>query len=187
MNQKLLSVAKGETPADLVIRNGKVVNVYSGEIYDGGVAICGDTIAAVGDVEYCIGEGTRVVDAEGKYLTPGFLDGHIHPESSSLAIRPFAEAVQASHDVTVKQAQLQQAQEDNVALGVAYEKAFDQSAVKAAAQAAGMTKPTTDQIEYIELGGADMAEICRPESTGPLAQAWNWVKNGVDAVVEYFR
>lgn len=39
MNQKLLSVAKGETPADLVIRNGKVVNVYSGEIYDGGVAI----------------------------------------------------------------------------------------------------------------------------------------------------
>ena len=50
MNQKLLSVAKGETPADLVIRNGKVVNVYSGEIYDGGVAICGDTIAAVGDV-----------------------------------------------------------------------------------------------------------------------------------------
>ena len=43
MNQKLLSVAKGETPADLVIRNGKVVNVYSGEIYDGGVAICGDT------------------------------------------------------------------------------------------------------------------------------------------------
>ena len=45
MNQKLLSVAKGETPADLVIRNGKVVNVYSGEIYDGGVAICGDTIA----------------------------------------------------------------------------------------------------------------------------------------------
>ena len=85
------------------------------------------------------------------------------------------------------QSQLQQAQEDNVALGVAYEKAFDQSAVKAAAQAAGMTKPTTDQIEYIELGGADMAEICRPESTGPLAQAWNWVKNGVDAVVEYFR
>ena len=95
--------------------------------------------------------------------------------------------MQASHDVTVKQAQLQQAQEDNVALGVAYEKAFDQSSVKAAAQAAGMTKPTTDQIEYIELGGADMAEICRPESTGPLAQAWNWVKNGVDAVVEYFR
>ena len=93
----------------------------------------------------------------------------------------------ASHEVTARQAQLQQVQEDNAALGVAYEKAFDQSSVKAAAQSAGMTKPTTDQIEYIELGGANMAEICRPESTGPLAQAWNWVRNGVDAVVEYFR
>ena len=95
MNQKLLSVAKGEAPADLVIRNGKIVNVYSGEIYDGGVAVCGDTIAAVGDVDYCIGEGTNVVDADGNYLTPGFLDGHIHPESSSLSIRSFAEAVLA--------------------------------------------------------------------------------------------
>ena len=93
MNLKLLSVAKGETPANLVIRNGKIVNVYSGEICEGGVAVCGDTIAAVGDVDYCVGENTRVVDAEGKYLTPGFLDGHIHPESSSLAIRSFAEAV----------------------------------------------------------------------------------------------
>lgn len=93
----------------------------------------------------------------------------------------------ASHEVTARQAQLQQVQEDNAALGVAYEKAFDQSSVKAAAQSAGMTKPTIDQIEYIELGGANMAEICRPESTGPLAQAWNWVRNGVDAVVEYFR
>jgi hypothetical protein len=90
--------------------------------------------------------------------------------------------MQASHDVTVKQAQLQQ----NSFLFLTHPHGF-QSAVKAAAQAAGMTKPTTDQIEYIELGGADMAEICRPESTGPLAQAWNWVKNGVDAVVEYFR
>ena len=77
--------------------------------------------------------------------------------------------------------------EERVALGVAYEKAFDQAAVKAAAQAAGMTKPTSDQIEYIELGGADMAEICRPESTGPLAQAWTWLKDGIGAVVEYFR
>ena len=50
-----------------------------------------------------------------------------------------------------------------------------------------MTKPTSDQIEYIELGGADMAEICRSESTGPLAQAWTWLKDGIGAVVEYFR
>ena len=93
MNKELLAVAKGLKPADLVVNNGKIVNVYSGEIYDGGVAVCGDTIAAVGDVAYCIGEGTKVIDAQGNYITPGFLDGHIHPESSSLAIRPFAEGV----------------------------------------------------------------------------------------------
>lgn len=93
MNQKLLAVAGGKQPADLVVKNGKLVNVYSGEIYDGGVAVCGDTIAAVGDVEYTIGETTKVVDANGMYITPGFLDGHIHPESSSLAMRPFAEGV----------------------------------------------------------------------------------------------
>jgi len=91
--KELLAVAKGLKPADLVVNNGKIVNVYSGEIYDGGVAVCGDKIAAVGDVAYCIGEGTKVIDAQGNYITPGFLDGHIHPESSSLAIRPFAEGV----------------------------------------------------------------------------------------------
>ena len=93
MNKELLAVARGLKPADLVVNNGKIVNVFSGEIYDGGVAVCGDTIAAVGDVAYCIGENTKVIDAQGNYITPGFLDGHIHPESSSLAIRPFAEGV----------------------------------------------------------------------------------------------
>ena len=93
MDLKLLDVAVGKAPADTVITGGKIVNVYSGEIYDGGVAICGNTIAAVGDVDYCIGEGTKVVDAGGNYITPGFIDGHIHPESSDLSIRPFAEAV----------------------------------------------------------------------------------------------
>jgi adenine deaminase len=100
MNQKLLAVAGGKEPADLVVRNGKLVNVFSGEIYDGGVAVCGDTIAAVGDVEYTIGEHTKVIDAGGLYITPGFIDGHIHPESSNLSIRSFAEAV-LRHGTTV--------------------------------------------------------------------------------------
>ena len=41
MNKEVLAVAKGTKPADLVIKNGKIVNVYSGEIYEGGVAVCG--------------------------------------------------------------------------------------------------------------------------------------------------
>ena len=91
MSEKLLAVAGGKETADIVVKNGKIVNVYSGEIYDGGVAISGDKIAAVGDVDYTIGENTKIIDAEGHFITPGFIDGHIHPESTSLSIRSFAE------------------------------------------------------------------------------------------------
>lgn len=93
MDKKFLAAAGGQAPADIVVKNGKLVNVYTKEIYEGGVAISGDKIAAVGDVEYAIGEGTKVIDAGGNYITPGFIDGHIHPESSSLSIRSFAELV----------------------------------------------------------------------------------------------
>jgi adenine deaminase len=100
MERKLLAVAGGGIPADIVVKNGKLVNVYSGEIYEGGVAIYGDRIAAVGDVDYAIGGDTKVIDAGGRYITPGFIDGHIHPESASLSIRPFAEIV-LKHGTTV--------------------------------------------------------------------------------------
>lgn len=93
MNTHLLEVAAGKAPADLVVTGGTIVNVYSGELYEGGVAVAGDRIAAIGDVAYTIGETTKVIDAQGNYIAPGFIDGHIHPESSNLSIRSFAEIV----------------------------------------------------------------------------------------------
>jgi len=99
MGVDLMDVALGKKEADLVIKNGQIVNVYTREIYLGGVAIAGNKIAAVGEVDYCIGSGTKVIDAEGKYILPGFIDGHIHPESTNLSIRQFAEAV-LSHGTT---------------------------------------------------------------------------------------
>ncbi len=101
MDQHLLHVAMGKEPADLVITNGQLVNVYSGEVYPGGVAVAGAKIAAVGDVDYAIGEGTQVIDAEGKYITPGFIDGHIHPESANLSMARFAEVVLAHGTTSV--------------------------------------------------------------------------------------
>jgi adenine deaminase len=91
IDRKVLHVALGKEPADLVITNGKVVNVFSGEIYSGGVAISGTKIAAVGDVDYTIGQGSDVIDAKGSYLIPGLIDGHVHIESSMLDITHFAE------------------------------------------------------------------------------------------------
>ncbi|MEM4485921.1 MAG: adenine deaminase [Zestosphaera sp.] len=86
-------VALGREPADLVVINGNIVNVVTREVYPGGVAVADGRVAAVGDVNYTIGSTTRVVDAEGAYLTPGLIDGHVHVETSLMTYRRFAEAV----------------------------------------------------------------------------------------------
>ena len=84
---------RGILPADIVIRGGMLVNVYSSEIYPADVAIYKDMIAAIGDVSDYIGEKTECIDASGKYLTPGLIDGHIHSECSKLSITSYAKAV----------------------------------------------------------------------------------------------
>ncbi len=87
MNERddLVAVALGERPAGLVVRGGNLVNVYTAEVYRADVAIAGDRIAAVGDVARCVGAGTTVVEAEGRYLVPGFIETHIHVGATSLA------------------------------------------------------------------------------------------------------
>lgn len=90
----LISTAMGRSPAELVIRSARLVNVCTGEILpDTDVAVTQGRIALVGDAAHCIGEGTRVIDANGAYLAPGFLDGHIHVESSMLSVGEYARAV----------------------------------------------------------------------------------------------
>lgn len=101
MNQKLLDVSSGKSYADTAILNGQIVNVFTKEIYPGGIAISDKYIAAIGDVEYCIGPDTVIVDAQNNYLTPGFIDGHIHPESSNLSIRNFASTIQSHGTSTI--------------------------------------------------------------------------------------
>ena len=93
VTQQLTAVATGRIPADTVIRGGQVVNVCTAEIIRADVAISAGRIALVGDASHCIGEKTRVVDAAGRYIAPGFLDGHIHIESSMLSVGEYARAV----------------------------------------------------------------------------------------------
>ncbi|MDR7482348.1 MAG: adenine deaminase C-terminal domain-containing protein [Armatimonadota bacterium] len=78
--QAQVAVALGRRPADLVIRRARLVNVYTGEVLEGhDVATSGRWIAYVGpDAGFAIGERTRVVDAAGRWLTPGLIDGHTH-------------------------------------------------------------------------------------------------------------
>jgi adenine deaminase len=90
----LVNVALGKAPADLVLIGGELVNVETAEIESRvDVAIKGDKVALVGDAKHCVGAGTRVIDARGKYILPGLLDAHVHIESSMLTVTQFARAV----------------------------------------------------------------------------------------------
>jgi adenine deaminase len=85
----------GREPADLVIRNGRWVNVHSGEIIPGtDVAVWNGRVAYVGeDAGHTIGEGTQIIDAAGRYLVPGLCDAHMHVESGMVTVTEFARAV----------------------------------------------------------------------------------------------
>ena len=76
--------------ADVVLYGGNVVNVLTREVYTADIAIKGKHILLVGDCEDLIGEETVVVDVGDKYLTPGFIDSHMHFESSMLTVTEFS-------------------------------------------------------------------------------------------------
>ena len=91
MNNHVIDVALGNAAADMVIKNGKLLNVHTGEIYETEIAIADKVIAAVGHLgENTIGENTKVIDAQGKIMVPGFIDAHIHFESSMLTYTEFS-------------------------------------------------------------------------------------------------
>jgi len=79
-SEKLIKVALGREKADLVVINGRIVNVFTKEILDNSsVSIKGKWIAAVdNDLKYTIGTKTKVIDARGKTVIPGLIDGHTH-------------------------------------------------------------------------------------------------------------
>lgn len=90
----LIDTAMGRVKADLVIRGGNLIDVYTAEVIEGvDIAIKSGRIALVGRAGHTIGSSTEVIDAKGRYISPGFLDGHIHIESSMLTLTRFAEIV----------------------------------------------------------------------------------------------
>lgn len=95
VTKDLVDVAMGRQPADMVVKNGRWVNVHSGEIIPNtDIAIYGSRIAFVGaDASHTIGEKTEVVQANGRYLIPGLCDAHMHVESGMVTVTEFARAV----------------------------------------------------------------------------------------------
>lgn len=107
--RRLIRVALGQEPADLFVRGGMVVNVYSGELAPANVAVLGDRIAYVGSSEDAIGPETEVVDAEDLYVAPGWIEPHSHtylyynPESLAEAILPGGTTTVVSDDLVFSQ------------------------------------------------------------------------------------
>jgi adenine deaminase len=93
--ERLIDVAMGRLAADLVIRDGRWVNVHSGEIIAAtDIAVIDGRIAYVGDsAAHAIGPTTKIIEAEGRYLVPGLIDGHMHVESGMVTVTEFARAV----------------------------------------------------------------------------------------------
>jgi adenine deaminase len=87
--KELISVASGDMPADLLLKNARIVNTFTGEIEQGDVAILGDRIAGVGDYY----KAKEAVDLQGEYLAPALINGHTHIESSMLHPARYAQAV----------------------------------------------------------------------------------------------
>ena len=87
--KELISVARGETAADLLLKNARIVNTFTGEIEQADVAIYGDRIAGIGDYD----KVKEIIDLEGTFLAPGLINGHTHIESSMLHPARYAEAV----------------------------------------------------------------------------------------------
>ncbi|TFG46858.1 MAG: adenine deaminase [Dehalococcoidia bacterium] len=95
--KRRIRVARGEEPADVLFTNAQVVNVFNGEIEQTSVAVCDGVIAGIGDYY----EAAEIVDLDGQYLIPGFIDGHTHIESSMLDIGQYARAVVAGGTLSV--------------------------------------------------------------------------------------
>src|SRR6266576_1499225 len=85
---KRLAVARGDEPADVVIRGGRVFSAFTREWLDTGVAVVDGWIAGLGDYD-----GLKQIDATGRFVVPGFVDAHLHLESSKLLVDEFARLV----------------------------------------------------------------------------------------------
>lgn len=94
--EKMITAARGDTPVDLLIANAGIVNVFSGRIIQGNIAVKDGYIVGFGDYD-----AAATMDVKGRYVAPGFIDAHVHIESSMTGVTEFARAVVPCGTTTV--------------------------------------------------------------------------------------
>nr|MDO8081568.1 adenine deaminase [Candidatus Freyarchaeota archaeon] len=90
--EEIIKTALGEIKADIVIKDTNIINVCTGEIEPGDIAVKSNKIVLVGDSSHTVGERTRIIEGRDKFAAPGFFDSHIHVESSEITITEFTRA-----------------------------------------------------------------------------------------------
>ena len=108
---------------------------------------------------------------------------------TALAVVTLSQYVQLtviSSEVVKLQSELSELQTENVSLTTKYEQTFDLSTIKEAAEAAGMSKPSSSQIYYIDMSGSDNAVVYQRQEAGVLSRVFTSLSHGIYAVVEYF-
>lgn len=93
----IVPVAMGQKEADVILSNASIVNIFTGKIEEGNIALFRKRIAGIGDYQ----EGKKVIDLKGRTILPGFIDAHLHIESSMVSPREFAKAVLSKGTTTV--------------------------------------------------------------------------------------
>ncbi len=76
---RLVTTARGDRPADLLVRGGTIANVYSGELHEGDVVVTAGRIAYVDEGGRTVGPDTEIVDATGMIVAPGYVEAQFHP------------------------------------------------------------------------------------------------------------
>lgn len=88
LDLNIIKIAKGDEPADIVLKNGNIINVFNGKIEKGDIALYKEFIAGIGNYS-----GKKEIDASGKYISPGLFDSHVHIESSLVTVPEYAKTV----------------------------------------------------------------------------------------------
>ncbi|RJR18028.1 MAG: adenine deaminase [Desulfobacteraceae bacterium] len=177
-----IAVGSGKIPADLVLKGGKILNVFTGEVLSGDVAVYGGVIAGVGP-SY---KGREEVDTKGKWIAPGLIDAHFHIESSMLVPSALASAVMV-HGTTALVADPHEIANVMGLEGIRF--MLDES--MSAPVDIFFTAPSCVPATHLETSGAklsaaDLAEFASEPRILGLAEMMNFsgVINGIDQVLE---
>lgn len=168
--EQRIAQGRGDAPADLVLRGGRILDLITGDLLEGDVAICGDTIVGIMDTY----DGREVIDVSGMILVPGFIDTHLHIESSLVTPFEFDRCV-APRGVTTAICDPHEIANVIGAAGVRYfQQASEHTLMDIRVQLSSCVPSTHMETAGAALDAADIAQLMGHPSAIGLAEFMNY-------------